>query len=434
MKGTLLILDDDRPFSERASAFAHEMGFDVSTAVTLQDAHAALERKTFDYALIDIGLPDGCGLELLADRRLASTSKIVMSGDSALAQWAGRQLPNALGSLTKPFRFSAFNELLARRRDVEAGTATSSARHGLLGTSASIVALSRELRAVAASRFPVLIHGASGTGKELAARLVHHASRRPGRLVTVNCAGLAPELLASQLFGHRRGSFTGAVDTHPGLVEQAEGGTLFLDEITEASDAVQTSLLRFLESGEFTPLGARGPQMADVRVIAATNRDPRQAIADGRLRADLYFRVAGYEVSMPPLRDRPEDVEIIAQGILNALNREYGEHRRFAGHAFDALRDYEWSGNVRELRQVVQRAWIGGAQPLVLELPSAAPASGGVRANDEQSPGTLEQIERHAILRALKACRNDRTAAARLLGVSTKTVYNKLARYDRESG
>jgi DNA-binding NtrC family response regulator len=421
MKGTLLILDDDRSFSDRASSFAREVGFDVFPAGTMADASVAMDREQFDYALIDIGLPDGCGLELLSDARLADTSKIVMSGNAALAAWAGRELPSALGSLCKPFRFSAFRDLLAQKPLLlEAANGPR-----LLGISEGIASVTRELRAVAPSHFPLLIHGESGTGKELAARLVHELSGRRGRLVTINCAALAPDLIASQLFGHRRGSFTGAVENHAGLIEQAEGGTLFLDEITEAPAGVQAALLRFLEAGEIVSVGAKDARTVDVRVIAATNLEPRTAIAEGRLRADLYFRVAGYEIRMPPLRERPEDVEVIAAAILSGLSAEYGANRRFAEHAFASLKDCPWDGNVRELRQVVQRAWMHGDGALTLLKPHGI-ATGSRFSSTGQ---TLDDIEREAILRALASFGDDRAAAARSLGVSTKTIYNKLARY-----
>jgi len=424
MKGTLLILDDDRSFSERAAAFAREVGFDVSAAVSMVDAHSAVGRHRFDYALIDIGLPDGCGLELLSDARLATTSKIVMSGDSALAAWAGKALPGAYASLCKPFRFSAFRALLDEKSAAPVGSDTPA----LLGGSDAMKRVIRDIQAVSRSRFPVLIHGASGTGKELAVRLLHETSGRTGRMVTVNCAALAPDLLASQLFGHRRGSFTGAVDHQTGLVEQAEGGTLFLDEITEAPAGLQAALLRFLESGEISPVGARESRLSDVRVVAATNLEPRAAVASGRLRADLYFRIAGYEIRMPPLRERPEDIDVIANAMLSSLNAEYGTRRRFSDHAFDALGDWPWEGNVRELRQLVQRAWLHGGDVLTLTTPSGYASTAG---HPAPALRTLDDIERDAILKAMSAFGGDRTAAARSLGVSAKTIYNKLARYRR---
>jgi DNA-binding NtrC family response regulator len=427
MTSNLLILDDDRLFAEKASAFAREVGFEAFPVMTLGEALAASQARRFDYALVDIGLPDGCGLELLSEPRLASARKIVMSGDTALATWAGKRVPGALGVLTKPFRFSAFRELLTRRQADLAPTKVAERR--LIGTSPALRAAVGELHAVAASRFPLLLYGESGTGKDLAARLVHLHSGRAGRLITVNCAALAPDLLASQLFGHHRGSFTGAVESHTGLIEHADGGTLFLDEITEASPGVQAALLRFLESGEIAPLGGRGPRQVDVRIIAATNLEPRSAVKTGRLRTDLYFRIAGYEIRMPGLRELPDDVEAIAQTILDELNTEYGTDRRFAPRAFDALQGYPWEGNVRELRQVVQRAYLGGNEWLVLQRPSVLATA----AQGATGPRTLMDIEREAIFEALEACGHDRNAAADRLGISTKTIYNKLTRY-RDKG
>ncbi|MGY3230914.1 DNA-binding NtrC family response regulator [Luteibacter sp. HA06] len=422
MKENLLILDDDLSFAAHAATIAREAGFEVHPALTLGEALSAAEHRSFDCALIDIGLPDGCGLDLLSSKKLAGASKIVMSGDSALAAWAGREIPGMLGFLTKPFRFAAFRDLLdLRRASPAAATQVSGRSVHMLGESPVMRQVIHEIRAVAPTRFPVMLHGASGTGKELAARMIHEESGRTGELITVNCAAISPDLLASQMFGHRRGSFTGAIESHAGLIAQAEGGTLFLDEITEAPPAVQAALLRFLESGEVTTLGSRGPRQLDVRVVAATNSEPLSAVAMGRLRADLYFRVAGFEIRMPDLREREGDVEIIARGMLTALNKEYGTARWFASDAFDLVRGHPWEGNVRELRQAVQRAWLGSGDSLVLR-----PAS---RLQAESVPETLEAIERRAILEALLTCGNDRTAAARRLGISTKTIYNKLARY-----
>ncbi|MGE7136620.1 sigma-54-dependent transcriptional regulator [Luteibacter sp. NPDC031894] len=421
-QNTLLILDDDRSFAERASEFAREVGFEAHPVMTLGEAVEAASSRRFDCALVDIGLPDGCGLELLSEPRLVETRKIVMSGNAALAKWAGKSVPGTLGVLTKPFRFSAFRELLAKS-PLSRDDAAATSRSNLLGDSPAMRATLDELHAVAASRFPLLIHGESGTGKELAARLVHARSGRSGRFLAINCAALSSDLLASQLFGHQRGSFTGAVETHAGLIAQADGGTLFLDELTEAAPGVQAALLRFLESGEITPLGSRSPRQVDVRIVAATNLVPRRAVAEGRLRADLYFRVAGYEIRMPGLRERPEDVEVIAQAILDELNAEYGTFRRFDRHAFDAVRHYSWAGNVRELRQVVQRAYLQGGPLLTLHRPAESGLPGA------PATKTLAEVERDVILDTLAACGGDRAAAARRLGISTRTIYNKLASY-----
>ena len=417
---TLLVLDDDRPFAEKAVRFAREVGFEAHPVTTLGEAVEAAATRRFDCALVDIGLPDGCGLELLSEPRFASTRKIVMSGDAALAHWAGKCVPGTLGVLTKPFRFATFQALLA-----DTPQSASGAHKGrLLGESDAMRAVLGELHTVAPSKIPVLIYGESGTGKELAARLVHTRSGRDGPFHAINCATLSPDLLASQLFGHQRGSFTGAVEHQAGLIAEADRGTLFLDELAEAPLGVQAALLRFLESGEITPLGSRMPRRVDVRIVAATNRVPREAIAEGRLRADLYFRVAGYEVRMPSLRERPGDLIPIAQSILDGLNAEYGTLRRFAADAFDALRGHAWTGNVRELRQVVQRAYLQGGERLVLQRPTDAQT-----ALPPPRPVTLAEVERTAILEALAACGGDRTMAARQLGISTKTIYNKLVRY-----
>jgi DNA-binding NtrC family response regulator len=293
-----------------------------------------------------------------------------------------------------------------------------------------------KIRRVAPLDVTVLIHGESGTGKELAARVLHEYSRRSGRFVAVNCGAIAPDLLTSQLFGHERGSFTGAVRDHAGFFEQAQGGTLFLDECTEMPLQLQTHLLRVLEERDVTRVGASASKPVDIRVIAATNRDPLQAVREGVLRADLYYRLMDFPLAMPPLREHASDIPLLAQRFLDRLNEHYGTTRRFAPDAVRRLLTYDWPGNARELKHAVQRAWVMSGEELDMHI-AQPPQYPLHQAHDHGSMPfrigmTIEEMEKQMLLRTLAHFDNDKTRTAEALGVSLKTIYNKLSRYQHE--
>jgi DNA-binding NtrC family response regulator len=422
LPGAMLVLEDDASFARAACELLMASGVEAVPARTCAEARAAVSERPFDGALIDIGLPDGCGLDLLHEQDFARVEKkIVMSGDQALAASLAQVLPGTI-CLGKPFTSASLRAALNIRASNDIRAVPGQAET-LLGQSLVMRAVRRELNTVATLDLPVLLHGESGTGKELAARHIHDASGRRGRFVAINAAALAPDLLASQLFGHVRGSFTGAHENRHGLVRAAEGGTLFIDELADMPAPVQAALLRFLESREVIPLGATEGKVADVRIVSATNRVPREAIASGHLRADLYFRLAGYEARLPALRERPSDIPLLSSRILAELNERAGTARRFAAHAFEQVAGYAWPGNVRELRQVVQRAYVCCVDELRLDLPGslASGAPHGIR--------RLADIEHDAIMGAIAACDGDRARAARVLGISVRTIYNRLAEY-----
>lgn len=301
----------------------------------------------------------------------------------------------------------------------------------LIGNSPSMHAVFKQLRRVARSELTVLLEGESGTGKELGARAIHTLSGRRGAFVAVNCGALAAELLASVLFGHERGSFTGAVSEHRGLFEQAEHGTLFLDEVTEMPYALQAHLLRALESGAIRRIGGNRERAVDCRIVAATNRDSRGAVRDGLLREDLFYRLTDYPLRLPPLRERPEDIFPLARYFLDQLNCRHATARHFAPGTEVALMAYAWPGNVRELKQVVERTCLlADEDRLHVELPAAEPldrpdAHGGVCFRVGMS---FEQVEQKMLRETLRYFANDKSRAAAALGISLKTIYNRLAR------
>ena len=303
----------------------------------------------------------------------------------------------------------------------------------LLGSSRPMRKLFRSVRKAASTDVSILIVGESGAGKELVANTLHLMSeRRDQPMLTINCGALSPELIESELFGHVKGAFTGASDDRTGIFEQADGGTLLLDEITEMPLEQQVKLLRVLESGEYRRVGSNDAHHADVRVIAATNRDPAHAIRDNFLREDVYFRLAEFRINVPPLRDRQDDLPGLAHHFLAYRNAEANSAVVLDETALSKIEDHDWPGNVRELKQVIERAFVLAdgaitADDIVLDAPTG---TGKASADTGQR---LEDIEREAILRTLKQQAGNRRKTAEQLGISVKTLYNKLEKY-REAG
>ncbi|MET1082950.1 MAG: sigma-54 dependent transcriptional regulator [Burkholderiales bacterium] len=302
----------------------------------------------------------------------------------------------------------------------------------LHGTSAPMKALYRMLEKVAPTSASVLIVGESGTGKEIIATTIHEASPRAERpFVAINCGALPANLVEAELFGYEKGAFTGAVRAHQGCFERASGGTLFLDEITEMPTELQVTLLRALETGRFCRVGGAQEISVDVRVIAATNRDPAEVVAQGRLREDLLYRLAVFPIQVPALRERSEDIGLLAQHFLDALNAEAGTAKVLSKDAQAFLRSHSWPGNVRELKNAVQRAFILADEALDFDGIIAAQPAFTVRGNALQfRVGTaLEEIEREVIFATLAHCQGRKKQTAELLGVSVKTLYNRLNDY-----
>jgi transcriptional regulator with GAF, ATPase, and Fis domain len=309
--------------------------------------------------------------------------------------------------------------------------------HNMVGDSAVMREMFRRIVRVAATDSTVLLRGESGTGKELAALAIHRNSGRADRpFVAINCAAIVETLLESELFGHERGAFTGAVALKKGKLEAAEGGTVFLDEIGELSLALQAKLLRVLQEREFRPVGATTTVKADFRLICATNVDPDRAVADGRLRQDLYFRLNTIALRVPPLRERRGDIRLLAERFRIRFAAEYGRLETGGGFtepALSRLDDHPWPGNVRELEHVIERAVIlaAGARIDIADLPGVAPSTSPRPATDVSLPAgcSLAQVERLAILHTLELTDWNKRQAAKILGIHRPTLYNKLRKY-----
>jgi DNA-binding NtrC family response regulator len=303
----------------------------------------------------------------------------------------------------------------------------------LIGESTAMDAVVQLIARVAPTEATVLVSGESGSGKELVARSIHELSaRRTGPFVAINCGALPATLIEAELFGYEKGSFTGAAGMHRGLIEQAEGGTLFLDEVTEMPLDLQVRLLRFLESRTFYRVGGREELPSNLRVIAATNRNPGLAVRDGQLREDLLYRLAVFPIDVPPLRARDGDAVLLARHFLGGLNRAHGTRKKLSASAASTLRAHAWPGNVRELRNVIERAYILCDEVLELE-PMSAPAGAAAAEVELRIPigSRLAEVERSVIEATLGHFMGNKRRTAEALGCSLKTLYNKLAAYQR---
>ena len=338
--------------------------------------------------------------------------------------------------LTKPIDSRDLMSALSDLR-ISTGTAQGDAEREpvhfglLIGESAPMRAVYEQIEKVARTDSPVLIVGETGTGKELVAEAIHRSSERTGRFVAVNCGSLSRDLAGSELFGHEKGSFTGAVRRHLGFFKRADSGTLFLDELAEMPLELQPHFLRVLEKGFVLPVGSEQEERVDSRLIAATNRDPRKAIADKALREDLYFRLSVFPIALPPLRERVEDIPLLVEHFLRLASGEDSLPRRLSDAGMARLKAYHWPGNVRELRHVVQRATImsdPGANELV--LPDRFESPFGEQRQGLTIGRSIRDVERELITRTLEHLNGDKKAAAETLGISLNTLYNRLNAYD----
>ncbi len=445
--GHALIVEDDVDSARMMAALLGTEGFSAATARSLRDARRQMAMQQPDLVLLDLRLPDGNGMSLLDEQELIGNSEVVlMTGHATLETSIQALRYGAADYLIKPVSVKQLQSILSRvtppsvlRAEVDGlnEDLQRSGRFGhLVGRSEPMRRVYEQIARVAGTSVTVFITGESGTGKELVARTVHDLSRRRSRpFLAVNCGAISPNLIESEIFGHEKGSFTGAERQHQGFFERAHGGTLFLDEITEMPMALQVKLLRVLETGAFMRVGSTAPQDTDVRVIAATNRDPAQAVAGGALREDLFYRLNVFPIDLPPLRERREDLPLLVGHFLHEIAQREGAAKNASPAALERLAGYRWPGNVRELRNVLQRAYVMAAGDEIgdqwlprdiLARPLRHPAAGTI----EVHMGTpLAAVERQLILATLEhyGHQKERTAAA--LGVSLKTLYNRLKEY-----
>ena len=484
--GRILLVEDTPTQAEVAKAMLAALGHEVRHAASGAEALGIAQDWPPDAVLVDLQLPDFSGFELM--RRLkaegSEAALIVLTANGSVNTAVEAMREGAMDFIVKPYgrarlKVTLDNALENRALRAEL-TAVKQQLHrgrffGFVGASPPMQAVYRTIESVAPSRANVFITGESGTGKELAAEAVHKASpRAKGPFVALNCGAIPKDLIESEIFGHVKGAFTGATDNRAGAARQAEGGTLFLDEIGEMPLDMQVKLLRFLQTGSFQPVGAARPEKADVRIVSATNRDPLAEVEAGRFREDLYYRLYVVPIALPPLRERGEDVLLVARHFLAQFAREEGrKFRAFSREAEAVIAAYPWPGNVRQLQNAIRNVVVlhdgDAVTPEMLPTlpaPHAAPPAPPPREEPRPAPAApppveapppvwsapvwsapawtppapvappviepLAQVERRCILAALDHTGQDVPKAAALLGVNPSTIYRKLAAWRSE--
>ncbi len=451
---TVVIIDDERAIQATLSAVLQRHGYTVHIGPNASQGKKKIEETTPDLVLLDLGLPDADGIEVLREIKAAQPALPVMilTAHDTLANAIESIKLGAFHFLSKPYAAEELLSLCARaleqRALVRQAEALQQANEQLAKRLTAAeeqlrpVAISRRMREVeqliarvAPSEANVLLSGESGVGKEVYASEVHRLSpRAPRSMVKLNCAAFPANMIEAELFGYAKGAFTGAVIAFPGMLAEADGGTLFLDEITEMPIELQTRFLRVLQEREFRPLGTTKSVPADFRLVAACNRPPAQAVRDGQLRQDLYFRLKTFEIEIPPLRERREDLNKLVDTFLRRFAKQLGKDPlpMFSGEALEMLRAYSWPGNVRELQNAIEHALVLCDGPVLfpqglpreIQMPDlAAPA---LRAATSQ---TLEEIEKQALLDALHRAGGNKKRAAEILGIHRPTLYAKLKRF-----
>jgi DNA-binding NtrC family response regulator len=423
----VLVVDDDTAMREMMALALGKEGFDVQSAMSADEAWRAVDESSFDVIVTDIYLGDGTGLDLLEHcHESCPEARVIRLG--------------VFDYLAKPFEVASLVERVhaaLRRRSDNGAEVELGPESLIIGNDPAIVEVYNAVARVAPLSIPVLLRGETGTGKELIARALHRFGANPeGAFVPLNCGAIPENLLESELFGHRKGSFTGADRDHRGAIETARDGTLFLDEVGELPAALQVKLLRFLQSGEVRAVGAENAVQVPLRVVAATNRDLRSEAEAGEFREDFFYRLAAYEIVLPPLRERRSDIPL----LVEHFRRRYQEStdsvdlQPATPEVLDLLGSHPWPGNVRELEHVVQRSIVdSGSLADALVVRSLLAGSGEARPEAAPEPGigdglTLKELEKRHIEAVLKRCHGNRTRAAEILGIERKSLYRKAER------
>jgi DNA-binding NtrC family response regulator len=449
----ILIVEDDSAARIGLQQLIRGWGFDVETAADGEQALAQIEAFHPAIVLTDLVMPKMGGLDLL--RKVQETgdpiTTVILTAQGTVETAVEAIKQGAYDYLTKPVDLQRLRILLSKI--IERNATLREVRvlrrqlreHGtfgaMVGNSAEMRKIYQVIEHAAPTNASVLISGESGTGKELVAQTIHKLSpRAPAAYVPINCAAIPDTLLESELFGHEKGAFTGAIERRQGCFELADHGTLFLDEIAEMTPATQVKLLRVLQERSFRRVGGKSEQAVDIRVVAATNQDPPIAVKEGKLREDLYYRLNVFEIKLPPLRDRKDDLPLLIQGFINEFNTRNGRSVAALDPAAMALLEaYSWPGNVRELRNVIERATIV-AEGRFLQVKDLPPLSGSGRGTPAASPAapglspgmTVEKAEQELIRITLQHTGGNKTRAAEMLGISLKTLHNKLHRQHEE--
>ena len=447
---TVLVVDDDPAVGKVLGALLRQDGLEAEHLGSAAEALAALEARPFEVVVTDVRMPGMDGLQLLEriKRRWPDLPVVVLTAFGTLEQGVEAMKTGAADFITKPFDREQI--LAVIRKALQAGSCFAEAaprppaqQEGILGQSTAMRGVFRMIERAAATDATVLIRGESGTGKELVVQAIHRQSaRRDQPLIKVHCAALPATLLEAELFGHEKGAFTGATTRKPGRVELAEGGTLFLDEVGDIEPAVQVKLLRLLQEREFERLGGTQTHKANVRFVAATHQDLEAMLVRGAFREDLYYRLAVIPVALPPLRERGADVALLARHFCGQVSAAMGRPVTLTEEGIALLEEQPWPGNVRQLQNLVERlvvlcdAAVISADEVAAELPAAVTRRGLPREAADPGAQTLDELVqqtiRQALVTTLERCKNNRSQAARVLGISRRTLYNKLREHGLE--
>ncbi len=443
----VLFADDEEAIQELMSFELPRMGHEVTTCPDGLTAVAALERNTYDCVLVDLDMPGLSGIEVIAKSKeiAPETEGIVLTGKSSLETAVAALRHGAFDYLTKPCKLVELQSLLQRVADkrelknkyraVKNLLERAEGKTKLVGSGAAMDKVKRLVAKVAPTNSTVLILGETGTGKELVARSVHEQSARHDQpFVAINCGALPENLIESELFGHRKGAFTGADENRVGLFEVAHGGTLFLDEIGELPKSMQAKLLRVLESGEIRRVGDNESFRVDVRVVCATHRSLVDMVEEGEFREDLMYRINTFELQLPPLRSRVDDIPELASHLYRRFRNDVrSEERLFTPEAIEALEAHVWPGNIRELANVIEHATILCDHPPVTaeDLPNHFNSRTLTGPRLSAGPMTLRELEIQAIHESLERHDGNKPDASHELGISLKTLYNKLNQVEK---
>ena len=454
----ILIIDDERPILLTLEALLGRHGYQPQTAATAAYGLRALKESSPSLVLLDLQLPDAEGLQMLEQikRDHPETQVIILTAHDSLNNAIESIKRGAYHFISKPYAPEELlslvekalekQSLLRETEQLREKTQQLEKRLEIAETKLAPVFKSKAMQeihelitAMAPSDANVLITGESGVGKEVIANVIHSHSRRAGRtMVKLNCSAFPQAMIESELFGYVKGAFTGAMNDFPGMIAEASASTLFLDEISEMPPELQTRFLRVLQEREYRPLGSTKTLKADFRVIAATNRPISQALSENRLRADLYYRLNTFQIEIPPLRERKEDIPPLVSSFLKRFAQQLGKTEpAIAPEAFQKLLDYSWPGNVRELQNAIEyavvlarKAEIGVKElPAEVQLPVALQKSERMPVNQNGGAQNLDDLERNAIIQALAQCHGNKKKAAQILGIQRPTLYNKMKRY-----
>lgn len=460
-KHTALIVDDEPDIRELLEITLTRMGINTLTAEDLTSARALLEQHKPQLCLTDMNLPDGNGIELVQwiQKHTPSTPVAVITAYGNMDTAIESLKAGAFDFVSKPVELPRLRELVnsaLKLSEPKPEAEESNDEPGLLlGKSVEIKRLRTQTRKLARSQAPVFISGESGSGKELVARMIHlQGPRREGPFIAVNCGAIPSELMESEFFGHKKGSFTGAVENKEGLFRSANGGTLFLDEVADLPLAMQVKLLRAIQEKAVRPVGDTKEVPVDIRLLSATHKNLPELVQEGSFRQDLFYRINVIELSVPPLRERPDDIPLLANHILERIAREYDcDPATLTAAALDRLKGYEFPGNVRELENVLERAFTlcdadqidaadlhlgngvhqaASASQIIAESETGEASAARVPDGEIDLEGYLETIERQAIEKALEATRWNKTAAAKRLGISFRALRYRLKKLGME--